>query len=188
MTNHRPNPLHVAVFLALFAPSAALAEDELCGKSFTWFSCGLDNGKTVAICGSPSTDVDQPKFGADADAWLQYRYGTADKIELRYPEGQGDQLWKQFMAGIAYNPGGTPDRINFSFITDGIRYLIQGNQVPFTGKMTYALSVVDEAATKTLAEHQCTGFTNDANFLAAAGAVPCDPNDTGNATRGAECP
>lgn len=127
-------------------------------------------------------------FGADADAWLQYRYGTADKIELRYPAGQGDSLWTQFMAGIDYGPGGTPNRINLSFITDGIRYLIQGNQVPFRGKMTYALSVVDEAAIKTLAEHQCTGFTNDANFLAAASAVPCDPNDAGNATRGEQCP
>lgn len=187
MTLHKIKPLPLALLLALFAPTAALAEDELCGKSFTWFSCELDNSKTVAICGSPSTNVDQPTFGADADAWLQYRYGTSDKIELKYPEGQGNQLWKQFMAGIEFNPGGTPNRINLSFITDGIRYLIQGNQVPFTGKMTYALSVVDEGAIKTIAEHKCSGFTYDANFLAAAIAVPCDPNDAGNATRGEDC-
>ncbi len=185
MTLHKIKPL--AVVLALLAPTAAFADDELCGKSFTWFSCELDNGKTVAICGSPSTNPDQPTFGADADAWLQYRYGTAAKIELKYPTGQGDQLWKQFMAGIEFNPGGTPNRINLSFITEGIRYLIQGNQTPFTGKMTYALSVVDEGSIKTLAEHQCAGFTDDAKFLAAASAVPCDPNDAGNATRGEQC-
>lgn len=164
----------------------AFAQDELCPKAYTWFSCGLDNGKTVAICGSASREADPPTFVADDDSWLQYRYGTAEKIELRYPDNAPNPGWSYFLGGITFGPGGTADRINLSFITDGIRYLIQGNQLPFEGRMDYALLVVDENTVKTLAEHRCTA-PYDHGLLAITNAVPCDPNDTGNDTRGDTC-
>ncbi len=164
----------------------AFAKDELCPKAYTWFSCGLDNGKTVAICGSASREADPPTFVADDDSWLQYRYGTADNIELLYPDNLPKNEWGYFLGGITFGPGGTADRINLSFITDGIRYLIQGNQVPFEGRMDYALLVVDENTVKTLAEHRCTA-PYDHGLLAITNAVPCDPNDTGNDTRGDTC-
>jgi hypothetical protein len=180
-------PTRSLLLAALICPSVAAAEDDLCPKAFVWFSCELDNRKTVAICGSDSISSSKPVFAADSEAWLQYRYGTSDFIELRYPDGRGSLLWQQFMAGIEKAPDGTPIRVNVSFITDGIRYLIQGNQAPAGDEMGYTLSVVDEAAIKTLEEYRCVASTYDPNFLAVATAVPCDPNDAGNDTRGQEC-
>jgi hypothetical protein len=191
MTIRRSKPLKTALFATLLSPvlipNLALAEDELCPKAFTWFSCQLDNGKTVAICGSPSISDAKPVFGADTEAWLQYRYGTSEYIELRYPDGRGRLLWQQFLAGIEYGADHAPIRINFGFINDGVRYLIQGNQAASGGDLDYALSVIDEAAIKTLAEYRCVASTYDPNLLAVASAVPCDPNDAGNDTRDQEC-
>jgi hypothetical protein len=180
-------PARLLCLAALLCPTMAAAEDDLCPKAFVWFSCELDNGKTVALCGSDSISSSKPVFAADSEAWLQYRYGTSDFIELRFPEGQSSLLWQDFMAGIEKTADGTATRINFSFITDGLRYLIQGNQSASTDKMDYTLSVVDEAAIKTLEEYRCVASTYDPNFLAVASAVPCDPNDAGNDTRGQEC-
>ncbi len=179
--------LHAIAAALICCTTPAFAQDELCPKAYTWFSCGLDNGKTVAICGSASREADPPTFVADDDSWLQYRYGTADNIELLYPDNLPKNEWSYFLGGIAFGPGGTPDRINLSFINDGIRYLIQGNQVPFNGRMGYSLMVVDEAAVKTIAEHRCTS-AYDHGLLEITMAVPCDPNDAGNATRGEQCP
>ncbi len=165
----------------LAAPSQA---DDLCPKSTAWFSCTLDNGKSVSVCGSPSTDPDQPKFGADGDSWLQYRYGEPGKIELSYPPGRGDRLWRKFLGAVSFAPGGTAERINFSFITKGTRYLIQANREG--GEMRYSLAVISEDPVKTLAEFACTDVDAD-NLLPIALKVPCDPKDSGNETRGEEC-
>jgi hypothetical protein len=169
--------------LSLIAPRVASAED-LCPKSVTWFSCTLDNGKSVAICGSPSIDRDSPKFGADDQSWLQYRYGKPGKIEFKYPEGQGDRLWMKFMNAVDFSPGGTPKRINFSFVTKNTRYLIQGNMEQ-AGKMRYSLAVLSEDPVKILAEHSCSQVDVD-HLLPIALAVPCDPNDVANDHRGSE--
>jgi hypothetical protein len=169
--------------LCAIAPSAARAED-LCPKSVAWFSCTLENGKSVSICGSPSTDQNFPKFGADDQSWLQYRYGSPGKIEFKYPEGQGDRLWMKFMNAVDFNPGGTPKRINFSFVTKNTRYLIQGNSGQ-ARKMNYSLAVLSEDPVKTLAEHSCQKVDVD-HLLPIALAVPCDPNDVANAHRGSE--
>jgi hypothetical protein len=169
--------------LSLPAGTAALAED-LCAKSSTWFACTLSNGKSVAVCGSPSTDPDQPRFGKDSNAWLQYRYGKPGQYELQYPTGQGDGLWRQFLGGVTLAPGGTPDRINFSFVASNTRYLIQGNRS--AGKMRYFLAVLSESPVKTIAEYTCRSVDVD-RLLPVALAVPCDRNDAGNKTRGQEC-
>ncbi len=169
--------------LGLAVPSTSRAED-LCPKSVAWFSCTLDNGKSVAICGSPSTRQDSPKFGADDQSWLQYRYGKPGKIEFKYPEGQGERLWMRFMNAVDFNPGGTPKRINFSFVTKNTRYLIQGNSGQ-AGKISYSLAVLSEDPVKTLAEHSCREVDVD-HLLPIALAVPCDPNDVANDHRGSE--
>jgi hypothetical protein len=178
--------LLVSVFAALSAPSFVLADDELCPKAYTWFSCPLDNGKTVAICGSPSTDINQPIFGADNNAWLQYRYGTADNIELRYPDTTGSQLWRQFMGGINFTPGGEPEQITFSFINGGIRYLLEGTQVPYQGPKNYRLTVIEEATGNLMAEHRCLS-ADYYELQPIVDALPCDPGYPGNSTRGDQC-
>ncbi len=171
--------------IALFwlTSSHALAED-LCPKSYTWFACTLNNGKSVAICGSPSVDSERPKFGADSNAWLQYRYGEPGRVELQYPVGQGDRLWRNFLGTVVFGPGGTPMRINFSFIKDNRRYLIQGNGQ--AGQTRYSLSVLSERPVKTLAEWNCASVNAD-SLLPIALAVPCDRYDAGNETRGMHC-
>jgi hypothetical protein len=172
------------VFIPMvFIPVAASADD-LCPKSYTWFSCTLENGKSVSVCGSASTDPGEPRFAADADSSLQYRYGTIGRIELAYPKGKGANLWKRFLGAVEFLPGGTPDRINFSFVTGNTRYLIQGNRTD--GKMAYSLSVLSEGPVKTIAEHSCKSVGSD-HLLPIALAVPCDPNDIANDTRGQVC-
>jgi hypothetical protein len=180
------NPLQAAVFglISVLSLHPASAED-LCPKSYTWFACTLDNGKSVAICGSPSVDADTPVFGADSDSSLQYRFGRPGAIELEYPQGTGIELWRKFRGGVEFAPGGTATRINFSFVTKNIRYLLQGNKPD--GAFRYTLSVLSEDPVKTLAQFQCTDVQSD-NLLPIALAVPCDPNDLGNETRGTMCP
>ena len=178
--------LRAALLAGFLVPSLARADDELCPKAYTWFSCPLDNGKTVAICGSPSIDADQPTFGADENAWLQYRYGTADNIELRFPDATGNQLWRQFVGGINFTPAGTPEQITFGFINGGMRYVLEGTQVPYQGPKDYRLMVIEEATGKVTAEHKC--LSADAYELQPiVDAVPCDPGYSGNLTRGERC-
>jgi hypothetical protein len=173
----------VSAALILMTASTAFAE-ELCPKSYTWFACKLNNGKSVAVCGSPSIDPEQPKFGKDENSWLQYRYGRPGQYELQYPTGQGDRLWRSFLGAVVFSPGGTPDRINFSFVTNDTRYLIQSNRA--AGKRRYSLAVQSASSRKTLAEFSCTTVDVD-RLLPIAVAVPCDLNDAGNKTRGQEC-
>jgi hypothetical protein len=179
------NSVIATASIALFwmTSSHALAED-LCPKSYAWFACTLNNGKSVAICGSPSVDLERPKFGTDSNAWLQYRYGRPGRFELQHPTGQGDSLWRDFLGAVVFAPGGTPTRINFSFIKDDKRYLIQGNRR--ADQTRYSLSVLSERPVRTLAEWNCTSVDTD-NLLPIALAVPCDPNDAGNETRGMQC-
>jgi hypothetical protein len=50
-------------YLSIIAPRVASAKD-LCPKNVARFSCTPDNGKSVTICGSPSTSQNSPRFGA----------------------------------------------------------------------------------------------------------------------------
>jgi hypothetical protein len=70
----------VTFMLAAFAASQMVHAASLCGASeVAVFSCQLkENKKFVSLRSS--------KDLSDKSGFLQYRYGTPGKIELRYPE------------------------------------------------------------------------------------------------------
>ncbi len=53
-----------------------MAEGLCTPEEHTYFSCPIKSGKTLSVCGQKT---------ADSLSWLQYRFGTKQKIELSYP-------------------------------------------------------------------------------------------------------
>ena len=64
--------------LSSFAP-AALSQTHCSAAERSIFSCEIGR-KVLSLCSSP--DLDETK------GWLQYRFGTLDKLELVFPEGR----------------------------------------------------------------------------------------------------
>lgn len=60
--------------------------------------------------------------------YVQYRFGTKNKIEMQFPANRTEESWKQFHY-IFYSRGGGKENsgqeiANLSFTTDGYEYLI----------------------------------------------------------------
>lgn len=70
----------VVAVLALQALPGFAAEPSLCAvDETTWFNAQVEGGETfVSVCGAPKT-----KNGV---AWLQFRKGTPDALDLAWPE------------------------------------------------------------------------------------------------------
>ena len=89
---------------ALSAAFAAAPEKSLCSAGETpLFQCTI-KGKQVSLCASGATATDAGK--------LQYRFGTAQKIELSYPDAPQPANGKFFKSETGYSGGGE-ERIRF---------------------------------------------------------------------------
>ena len=64
--------------LSSFAP-AALSQTHCSAAERSIFSCEIGR-KVLSLCSSPDLD--------DTKGWLQYRFGTLDKLDLVFPEGR----------------------------------------------------------------------------------------------------
>jgi len=96
--------LPVLALLACHAVLAAAPEKSLCGAGETpLFQCTI-KGKQVSLCSSGASKDDAGK--------LQYRFGTAQKIELSYPDTPQPASGKFFRSETAYSGGGE-ERIHF---------------------------------------------------------------------------
>ncbi|WP_020563748.1 hypothetical protein [Methylosarcina fibrata] len=74
-------------FLALaLASVSAKAADGLClDREQTVFSCITDkSAKWISVCASPALDK--------KDSYLQYRFGTREKIELQFPADKSNAI------------------------------------------------------------------------------------------------
>ncbi|QBE65929.1 hypothetical protein [Pseudoduganella lutea] len=82
------------VGIALSVCSGLRAENKtLCKKTeVSLFSCGLSNSKVVSICASEN----------GASNYLEYRYGTASKVELSYKADAEDKKNVFHRAEITY--------------------------------------------------------------------------------------
>jgi hypothetical protein len=77
----------VTVFCAT-TPIEVVAET-LCSKNeHQYFSCGIyGSNKIVSICGNVDLENrNLESFEADEDAYMQYRFGTKNNIELTFPK------------------------------------------------------------------------------------------------------
>jgi hypothetical protein len=58
-----------------------------------YFSCPLDGGKIVSVCASGN---DKPSTG-----YVQYRYGTPEKVELIYPRKEVSPMGRFFVVNAS---------------------------------------------------------------------------------------
>ncbi|EJL92287.1 hypothetical protein PMI16_01090 [Herbaspirillum sp. CF444] len=92
------------IMLLSDAASAAAPEKSLCNAGETpLFQCTI-KGKQVSLCSSGA--------GKDDAGKLQYRFGTAQKIELSYPDTPQPANGKFFRSETGYSGGGE-ERIRF---------------------------------------------------------------------------
>ena len=97
-------PALFAVALLSQAAVAAAAEKSLCEAGETpLFQCTI-KGKQVSLCAAGASKDDAGK--------LQYRFGTAQKIELSYPDTPQPASGKFFKSETGYSGGGE-ERIRF---------------------------------------------------------------------------
>ncbi|MEO6677546.1 MAG: hypothetical protein ABIO21_09225 [Pseudomonas sp.] len=89
--------LSVVVFGCGVVGQASGEEDAdvtLCAaKEDVYFSCPLPGGKIVSVCASGN---DQPSAG-----YVQYRYGSQDKIEMIYPQKELPPKGKFFIVNAS---------------------------------------------------------------------------------------
>lgn len=74
------------VLLPLATSAATLCEQQ----EKVYFSCSTKQAKIISVCGS--------KDFTQKDAYLQYRFGLKEKIELQFPDTKPDSLKKFFYA------------------------------------------------------------------------------------------
>lgn len=93
---------------ALPCTAASLTPPTLCQASeVIWFSCRVGPGKIASLCASPGT--------------LQYRFGTPQRVELRYPavasEGHTAFRW-------AHHDRFQAERTEVTFSNHGVGYTL----------------------------------------------------------------
>lgn len=82
MSNKPSFAISIVTILMYMASWQVMADEpdiSLCAEDEDiYFSCSLSGGKIVSVCASGNTE---PSAG-----YVQYRYGTPDRIEINYPE------------------------------------------------------------------------------------------------------
>lgn len=99
---------------ALFSVSACAADGLCHDLEQTIFSCTIHkSSKLLSVCASPVLDK--------AESYIQYRFGTPKKIELKFPAEQKNSI-PQFK--FAHYFRFRVDRTELSFSTGSYRYAV----------------------------------------------------------------
>jgi hypothetical protein len=129
--------LYFSLFLTFLMPKQ---NDCLCGKNeHTVFSFLTKNQKIASIC-----------TGAN-DAYLVYRFGTKDKIEMQYPAKLDKSSWKKFEFQYYFRGGGVQnagiEENHLSFINNGIRYTVFQDYTAENNQLNIGIMVETHAKT-----------------------------------------
>jgi len=158
--------LSIALLLAgsRLGPAASLAAGLCRAGETTYFSCATARHKVISLCGSHAAGV-------------QYRYGTADKLELAYPDepAQGLQPF-----GYAHYLRYRTERSEVGFGRHGVDYAV----FDYTegGRRSAGVRVT----TSDGAEHEVACARAIRGRLDVLGkSLRCDPD---NALNGGRCP
>jgi hypothetical protein len=85
--------LRLGFFALLFLPTMAQAAGLCSVHEVTYFSCQTTSHKrTVSLCGSSISTSGES--GLSHNEWLQYRFGTSQKIDLIYPKDKANSVAK----------------------------------------------------------------------------------------------
>lgn len=80
------------------------------------------------------------------NAYIQYRFGTGNKIELPFPENKTKESWSLFQYNYYMRGGGKANSgqeiANLTFVKDGFRYLIY--QTYFSENEKYETGIIIE--------------------------------------------
>jgi hypothetical protein len=120
-----------AYIVSVFCFTSSAHADSLCKSDETlYFSCKVNNSeKMISLCGRypPKIfDFDAPDYDTvvSHQAFLTYRFGTNQKIELEYPQMRTDSLAK--FEGVSLHSmfgGGGAKRSTFGVVNMCTRYL-----------------------------------------------------------------
>jgi len=95
-------PLLLAALLVLALPHAGFAQTLCMPGETDHFSCPVGGGKKIlSICSNIKDDA------IDEGSWLQYRFGTIDKIELAFPKAKKGSIAR--FEGNVFNPREQPN-------------------------------------------------------------------------------
>lgn len=162
----RPRLCYCFFALALVSGSA-MASEHLCHNSEqTIFSCTTNkSSKLISVCASSALDK--------KDSYIQYRFGTRDKIELQFPAKKNNSIPQfKFDHYFRYQV----DRTELSFSTGPYRYAVfhfyEGDIEPSETKEGVTVSKSD--APENEIEILCMKpALNHLSLL--ENIVPCDP-------------
>jgi hypothetical protein len=108
-------PMRYCFFILVLLSFSAIAADGLClDREQTVFSCTTDRAsKLISVCASPALDK--------KDSYLQYRFGTREKIELQFPAEKNSSIPQfKFEHYFRYRV----DRSELSFSIGPYRYAV----------------------------------------------------------------
>lgn len=159
---------HVLTLIGLLCGTQlAWAETTLCrADEQVLFHCRIErSSKQLSMCGSS-------KLTAKA-GYLQYRFGTPDKIELAFPK---DAAQSQLQFRLAHYFRYQVDRSELSFDNAGYRYTLFADYEGEVKPATKTAGVTISQADKQLHELSCAkSFTNRLATLDEV--VPCDADN-----------
>jgi hypothetical protein len=145
-------------------PAASLAAGLCHAGETTYFSCPTARHKSINLCGG-------------LPAAVQYRYGTADKVELAYPENPAEGAQQ---LGYAHYARYQAERSEVGFSRDGVDYAV----FDYTEDGRRSAGVRVTTADGSEHEVACAG-TIEGRLDALGKSLRCDPD---NALNGGSCP
>lgn len=88
------------------------------------------------------------------NAYIQYRFGTKDKIEMQFPTDRNKESWKMFSYIFYMRGGGKANSgqeiANLSFTKNGYRYVIYATYFSENEKYATGILVTDLKSEKTI--------------------------------------
>lgn len=104
------------------------------------FAFQTKNGKKLTVC----TDKD--------NAYIVYRFGSADKIEIEFPENKDESSFQKFeYTGWERNGGVKNEGINLNYLTfsaNGFKYIIYDTYFAVGDKQSVGIRVVNTKTNK----------------------------------------
>lgn len=87
------------------------------------------------------------------DAYIQYRFGTKDKIEIEFPKERTKESWKQFQYNSYWRGGGKENSgieiDNIQFTNNGYTYLIFRTYFAENEKVSAGIIITDTKGKET---------------------------------------